>query len=204
MLNDNSSINLSSFSLDRMGVKKPITAGTYLYKFSDSDVFYTKEETKITGSYLFYEKGKPVPKEGDPIETEYFVRVSPYWARISDLYNLLHYSKNSNKSLLECVRNRNAVLHNWNGLNSLLIIKLKETVLGWEGGIREQTEKNYDDWKKRRGYSAPVKVWGGGSQVVIPNLTRRHIEVVVPAETVYIRDPIEDIIDFLEGYKQIV
>lgn len=164
--------------------------GTYLYKFSDSDVFYYRTYRDRTTRRYFQDERN--------IEA-----VSNYWARISDLYNLLFYAKSSGISLLELVRQRSAVLHNWNGLNSLLIIRLKQRVIGLEGEIGPQTEKNYGNWKKRHGFTKPIELWGGSGQVVIPNLTRKYVEVVVPAETIYIRDPVDDIIDFLKGFPEI-
>ncbi|WP_273212201.1 hypothetical protein [Runella zeae] len=103
--------------------------------------------------------------------------------------------------MLDCIRRRNAVLHNWNGLNSLVIIRLRQDVVGFVGSIGSQTEKGYaEQYMKRRGYTPPIQLWGGASQVYLPGLTWLHVEEIVPSATVLVRDPVPDIVAFLEEY----
>ncbi|GAB3894256.1 hypothetical protein [Spirosoma agri] len=146
-----------------------IRAGTLLYKFTDWDVF------NPTG------------------------RASPYWGTMEDLFDILYYSKRTGRTLLECVRQRNAVLHNWNGLNSLLIVRISQDVYGFTGTIGPQTEKGYgkDGVTYSRHFTSQIALWGGASQVYLPGLQRSHITEVVSAETVLIRDDTDAILDFL-------
>ncbi len=159
--------------------KQKIAVGTLLYKFTDWEVFnsYTDTANQLKES------------------------VSAFWGTLGDLHDVLAYATQSNKSLLDCIRRRNAVLHNWNGLNSLVIIRLRQDVVGFVGNIGPQTEKGYaEQYMKRRGYTPPIQLWGGASQVYLPGLTRLHVEEIVPSATVLVRDPVPDIVAFLEEY----
>ena len=146
-----------------------VSAGMLLYKFTDWDVF------SPTG------------------------RVSPFWGTMDDLVDVLYYSKKTGKTLLDCIRQRNAVLHNWNGLTSLVIIRTSQDVYGFTGNIGPQTEKGYGKEGKTysRPFTSPIALWGGASQVYLPGLQREHIAEVVPAETVLIRDDADAILEFL-------
>ena len=155
--------------------KDVIRAGTILYKFTDWDVF-------------------SIGRNGRE-------NVSSFWGTMPDLYDLLGYAQHSNQTLLQCLRQRNAVLHNWNGLNSLVVIRLRENVAGFVGNIGPQTEKGYGDKViQKGGYTKQISLWGGASQVYLPELSRTHVAEVIPAETVYVRDPITQIVDFLRSY----
>lgn len=185
MLNEQLILEDISFSHRRSfnglrAAKETIRAGTNLYKFTDWDVFNAYTD-----------------KNGQSKES-----VSPFWGTMGDLHDLLAYAEKTGKSLLECLRQRNAVLHNWNGLNSLVVIRLKEDVKGFVGNIGPQTEKGYaEHFTKRRGYTVPIQLWGGASQVYLPGLTRLQAEEIVPSETVYVRDTVAHIIDFLVSYQ---
>ncbi|MEO6282962.1 MAG: hypothetical protein ABIN80_13655 [Dyadobacter sp.] len=174
--------------------KEEIKKNTLLYKFTDSDVFFWATKRNPVTKFYDFQYHETGEKKGQPL-----IVASQYWGTMDDLRNILIYSKETNRSLLSCIRQRNAVLHNWNGLNSLLVVRLKETVWGWTGNIGPQTEKNYVGYKSRPGVSAPINLFGGADQVCIPRLERNHIEDVISAETVYVRDPIDDIINFLKS-----
>lgn len=162
-----------------MAKHERIRAGTMLYKFTDWDLFNTR-----------------VDKDGHATES-----ASPFWGTMADLMDVLYYSQKTTKTLLECVRQRNGVLHNWNGLNSLVVIRLQQDVFGFTGNIGSQTEKGYarpgQDYVRH--FTGPVAFWGGASQVYLPGLQRTHVEEVVPPETVLIRDSADEILDFLNS-----
>lgn len=154
---------------------------TLLYKFTDWEIFNTGFD-----------------KNGNSIES-----TSAFWGTMDDLIDVLYYCKKTNKTLLDCVRQRNAVLHNWNGLNSLLIIRVvQEEIYGFTGNIGPQTEKGHAKAGKTyatKHFTSAIAFWGGASQVYLPGLQRQHIAEVVPAETVLIRDKVEAILDFLNN-----
>ncbi|GAB4035593.1 hypothetical protein [Spirosoma jeollabukense] len=126
-------------------------------------------------------------------------RITPFWGTMEDLVDLLAYSKKKGKTLLDCIRQRNAVLHNWNGLNSLVVVRISQDVFGFTGNIGPQTEKGYgkEGETYARHFTSPISLWGGASQVYLPGLQRQHISEVIPAETVLIRDDASDILAFL-------
>lgn len=125
-------------------------------------------------------------------------KITPFWGTMEDLADLLAYSKKKDKPLLECIRKRNAVLHNWNGLNSLIIVRISQDVYGFTGNIGPQTEKGYSkDETYTRHFTRSIALWGGASQVFLPGLQRQHISEVVPSETVLIRDDTDAILEFL-------
>ena len=154
-----------------------IKPDTLLYKFTDWNVFNAYTD-----------------KNGLSHES-----TSAFWGTIDDLLDVLHYCQETGKTLPDCIRQRNAVLHNWNGLNSLLVIRISQDVYGFTGNIGPQTEKGYARSGKvyTRPFTAPIAFWGGASQVYLPGLQRSHITEVVPAETVLLRDNTAAIVDFL-------
>ncbi len=163
-----------------MAKRQPIEIGTYLYKFTDWELFNTKTDST-----------------GNVVKT-----VSPFWGAMSDLDDILAYAISSRKTLLDCVRERNAVLHNWNGLTSLIVIQITQKVIGFTGNIGPQTERGYAKAGQSysRHFTAPIAFWGGASQVYLPNLDKRYITEKVPPNTVMIRDDATAVQEFLSDY----
>lgn len=121
---------------------------------------------------------------------------------MGDLYYILNRAKTKNKTLLECIRERNAVLHNWNGLTSLIVIKTIKKMYGFTGNIGPQTEKGYGKEGElySRHFTKSISFWGSASQAYIPNLKSEYITEIVPLNTVLVRDNVNAIIEFLEAY----
>lgn len=157
-----------------------IDTGTYLYKFTDWELFNVRTD-----------------KNGNTSTS-----VSPFWGTIGDLDDILAYAISTKKTLLDCVRARNAVLHNWNGLTSLIVIQTTQKVYGFTGNIGPQTEKGYakEGQSYSRHFTAPLAFWGGASQVYLPNLDKSYINEIIPPNTVLIRDDASAIQEFLRTY----
>ena len=151
---------------------EPMAVNTLLYKFTDWELFNSNG------------------------------RVSPFWGTMEDLFDILAYAKSKNKTLYDCVRERNAVLHNWNGLTSLVVIKIMQKIYGFTGNIGLQTEKGYAKAGQTytRHFTAPISFWGGASQVYLPNLDKSVLTEIVPPNTVFVRDDASAVEEFLKDY----
>ena len=163
----------------RRAQKVTIPVGTYFYKFTDWELFNLDKECKET--------------------------ISPFWGTMGDLADILAYAQKTGKTLLECVRARNAVLHNWNGLTCLIVIQTTQPIVGFAGDIGPQTEKGYakEGQTYARHFTTRLNFWGGASQVCLPHLERQYIKEIVPPTTVYIRDDVKAIQAFLKDFKLI-
>ena len=146
-----------------------IPANTLLYKFADGDLTFIDNNDNRE-------------------------KASPFWGTMDDLFDIMAYAKSTNKQLADCVRLRNAVLHGWNGLTSLRIIKLSKPIYGFTGNIGPQNQRGY----AKRHYTSPVFFGGGASQVVLPNLLSEYIIEIVPKNTVLISDGLDEIEEFLK------
>jgi hypothetical protein len=134
--------------------------------------------------------------------------ISPVWAETNQLGSILLAAKASGKRLDQYVREKLAVLRLWNpGMTYLIVAELTQPVWGFRGLIEKQNEaaaymNNGSSLYKKR-FTKPVFFSGGIGQVQIPGLNQAHLRFVVPAETILIHDPIDEILDVLIDYKVI-
>lgn len=128
--------------------------------------------------------------------------ISPVWAETTQLGNMLLSAKNSNKRFDQYVREKLAVLRMWNpGMTYLIVTELIQPVWAFRGNIEVQNEAaaymNKDSAKYKQRFTKPVFFGGGIGQVQIPGLNQTHLRFVVSAGTIFIHDPVDEILDVL-------
>jgi hypothetical protein len=134
--------------------------------------------------------------------------ISPVWAETSQLSSVLLGAKASGKRLDEYIREKLAVLRLWNpGMTYLIVAELIQPVWGFRGLIEKQNEaaaymSNRSPLYKKK-FTKPVFFSGGIGQVQIPGLNQAHLHFIVPAQTILIHDPIDEILDVLIACKVI-
>jgi hypothetical protein len=128
--------------------------------------------------------------------------ISPVWAETTQLGNMLLSAKNSNKRFDQYVREKLAVLRAWNaGMTYLIVTELIKPVWAFRGTIEVQNEAaaymNKESSKYKQRFTKPVFFSGGIGQVQIPGLSSTHLRFVVPAGTIFIHDPVDEILNVL-------
>ena len=130
--------------------------------------------------------------------------VTAWWTEISELPGILQSAMKEKKMLEHYVRDSNAVLRQWNGLNSLIVIELTKNMTAYKGEIASQNEassymdRNDPNYKKK--FTKPVFFVGGNQQVYINNISSNDFKVIIPSGTISSYDNINDIVNFLKSF----
>lgn len=112
--------------------------------------------------------------------------MSPWWSPVRAFKHDAGYGEKvkiaqaNGVSLREWGRLTSAIKENWNSLDWLLTITLKEPVYGWFGGFKSMDRIDNGATSLRNagaeGRGAGKKLPGGATQIYIPNLLFRHID----------------------------
>lgn len=135
--------------------------------------------------------------------------ISPWWSDARELSGLLLAAKASGRALSRYVRERTAVLRQWDpDMTYLIVARLNKPVYAFRGIISHQDEaavymdpEDLKNYKKK--FTKSVFFRGGNGQVYINGLQQHDVDIIVPMGTVYIYDKIDDILDFLISQKVI-
>jgi hypothetical protein len=160
--------------------KERLPQGSELWKLGAEELIGTEKSIDPEESI---DPEKSIDPEGE---------VSAFWCRGSLLQELrarCSRLKNPEIGFAQLIRARMAVKHEWSGMTHLHRVRLRVAAHAWVGPTRAQREPrdptSGEMLQSPAGgeFSSTNLSWiGGDEQIVIPNLTPEHLEVLESAE----------------------